>query len=156
MGETNATRKSANTKGVVDKVKKSCVDCDAGHLIPHLHGGTSNIRNYFSQNSKLNKEFWRDVEKSLEHKPIGKTVMTIQLLYNYDRKSDVFNSLPYPPPTHIQAIIMNDGGNPNNDNPFIYECMNVRNEATHHFDGNMLINKYLENIPLDKRALCIK
>ncbi|XP_022163058.1 uncharacterized protein LOC111028636 [Myzus persicae] len=152
----NSLPRPVNPKKVQQEVRDSCVDCDAGHLIPHLHGGTPNARNYFSQNSHLNKGFWKEVESSLEHKPRENTVVTIQLLYNYNTKSNVYNLLHYPPPTHIQAVIMHDSGNPNNQNPFIHECMNIRNEANHHFDGNILINKTLENIPLNIKARCIK
>lgn len=155
MGKTTLPRPS-NPKAVIDKVKQSCDTCDAGHLIPHLYGGTTNIRNYFSQDSILNKGFWSQVERSLEFKPIINTTVTIQLLYKYSKKdSDVYNLLPYPPPTHIQAVIMDDRGDPNNDNPFIHECMNIRNLPNHHFDSNILIKKYLEEIPLIKRVSCI-
>lgn len=122
MGANRLPRPAKNPSRVVLNIKRSCTPCDAGHLIPHLHGGTADDGNYFSQDSVLNRGFWAQVERAVLDKPLYTTVVTIQLIYNYKMYPYI---LPYPPPIKIQALIFDDEGN--NNNPYIYQCVNIFN-----------------------------
>ncbi|CAI6344682.1 unnamed protein product [Macrosiphum euphorbiae] len=122
-------------KSIQDLVRTSCVagQCDSGHLVPALLGGTNNPHNFVPQSSSLNRGSWRTSEEfCADRDPMG-SIVAITIGYDYHRSSNIvprssISNLVYSQPLYMSMISYSNLSPYIDSRTLLYLCGKFRND----------------------------